>query len=293
MQKIIVLGCTGMLGASLLRYYACRENYEVIGISRSQFSGKIIIYSDNLRLISDVDVFDFDTIQGILRGHADATVFNCVGAIKQKSHKISRSAQIYLNALFPHLLAEECTKSNSRMIHFSTDCVFKGSKGDYLESDVADASDLYGKSKILGEIEYDNHLTLRTSIIGHELVGNTSLVDWFLTQSNSIAGFDKAIFSGFPTIYIAEFIENYVLQNRSLVGLMHFSSESISKYELLQLIKDIYGKDIVINKDTDFVIDRSLNSERLRILTNAKTPTWATLIGKMHDEYKLYFEQKQ
>jgi dTDP-4-dehydrorhamnose reductase len=195
---------------------------------------------------------------------------------------------IEINSLLPHKLADACTDVGARLIHFSTDCVFSGSRGAYSETDTPDATDLYGRSKLLGEVDYGPHLTLRTSIIGHELDKAVSLVDWFLHNEGPISGYVNAVFSGMPTVYIAEFLRAHVFCGE-LRGLYHLSVEPINKYKLLCLIKDQYGLSTEISPYEDFRIDRSLNSEKLRSATGFVSPAWEDLITKMREEYLEYF----
>ena len=163
----------------------------------------------------------------------------------------------------------------------STDCVFSGSKGGYLDDETPDAQDLYGLSKRLGEVDYPNAITLRTSIIGHELNGNRSLVDWFLSQKGSVKGFSEAIFSGLPTVEIARIIKDYVIPNKDLRGVYHLSAEPINKYDLLNLIANIYGHKTEIIKDTNFKIDRSLDSSRFQKAVGFKPAPWYEMITTM------------
>ena len=136
--------------------------------------------------------------------------------------------------------------ARARLIHFSTDCVFSGKKGSYLENDVPDAMDLYGRTKLLGEVDYPHAITLRTSLIGHELNGTRSLVNWFLAQEGSVRGYTKAIFSGLPAVEIARVIEKYVLPHPELHGVYHLSADPISKHDLLSIVKDVYSKQVEI-----------------------------------------------
>jgi len=170
----------------------------------------------------------------------------------------------------------------SRLIHISTDCVYSGAKGNYMESDPADCEDIYGRSKLLGEVDYPHAITLRTSTIGHELQSMHGLLDWFLCQKKQCNGYTRAIFSGLPTIVLAQIIRDIVIPNTILTGLYHISAEPISKYELLKLIADEYGKTIDIIKDEKFTIDRSLNSNRFQNATGFKSASWPDLIKLMH-----------
>jgi len=163
----------------------------------------------------------------------------------------------------------------------STDCIFSGAKGLYIEADASDAKDLYGRSKYLGEVDYPNAITLRTSIIGHELSGAHSLVGWFLAQQGSARGFRRAIFSGFPTVELARVIRDHVMPHPELHGVYHVSAEPINKFDLLTLIAKAYGKTIDITPDDELVIDRSLDSSRFRVATGYQPQPWPELVRRM------------
>jgi dTDP-4-dehydrorhamnose reductase len=168
------------------------------------------------------------------------------------------------------------------LIHVSTDCVFSGTKGNYLESDASDAGDVYGKSKHLGEVDYPHAITLRTSTIGHELQSVYGLLEWFLSQQGSCKGFNRAIFSGLPNNVFAQVVRDVVIPRPDLHGLYHVGADPIGKYELLRLIANVYGKQIDIVRDDEFSIDRSLNSARFGHDTGFKPVAWPELIKAMH-----------
>jgi dTDP-4-dehydrorhamnose reductase len=192
---------------------------------------------------------------------------------------------ITINSLLPHRIALACKADGIRMIHISTDCVFDGTKRNYTEKDPPDAKDLYGRSKFLGEVAYPHCVTLRTSIIGHELKGKIGLIDWFLAQQGRVRGFKKAIYSGFPTVELARIICDYVIPNPQLNGVYHVSSVPVSKYELLTLVADRYGKKIIIEPFEDFVLDRSLDSSLFQKTTGYKPPSWNELVEAMYRHY--------
>ena len=213
-----------------------------------------------------------------------AVVINCVGLIKQLADAQDPLSTLPVNAMFPHRLARLCGLAGIRMIHVSTDCVFSGRKGLYTESDPSDAGDLYGKSKFIGEVHDLEHvITLRTSIIGHELSSNFALVDWFLSQTREVKGYAKAVFSGLPTVELASVIKDFVLTRLELHGLYHVAAAPITKLDLLRLIAGQYSKAIDIVPDEHLVIDRSLNCERFRRATGYTAPAWPKLIEKMFD----------
>jgi dTDP-4-dehydrorhamnose reductase len=187
------------------------------------------------------------------------------------------AARILLDAA-----ADLCAVAGARLIHVSTDCVFAGTKGNYGEAEAPDAGDVYGKSKHLGEVDYPNAITLRTSTIGHELQSAYGLLEWFLTQQGSCKGFNRAIFSGLPNTEFARVVRDVVIPRPELRGLYHVGAEPIGKYELLKLIAKAYGKQIEIFRDDEFSIDRSLNSRRFNQATGYKAAAWPELIQAMH-----------
>ena len=214
-------------------------------------------------------------------------VINCIGIIKQLPNANNHLESLAINSTLPHRLAKYCDAIGAKLVHFSTDCVFSGKQGFYKEEDFPDAYDLYGRTKFLGEVAYENSVTLRTSIIGHELDRSKSLVDWFLSQSGEVKGFSKAVFSGLPTIEVARVVKEYVIPNPNLSGLFHLSVDPINKYDLLNLVATTYGKSINIIRDDNLVIDRSLNSDRFRAATGFKPKPWPELIKDMHEDYLL------
>jgi dTDP-4-dehydrorhamnose reductase len=182
----------------------------------------------------------------------------------------------------PHRLAGLCKLAGARLIHVSTDCVFSGEKGKYVENDFADARDVYGKSKALGEVDYPHAITLRTSTIGHELQSEYGLLNWFLSQKGACRGYTRAVFSGLPTVVFAQVVRDIVIPNVNMSGLYHVAAKSISKYDLLKLIAGVYGKTIEIVSDDKLVIDRSLNAERFQLATGYIAPEWPELVKLMH-----------
>ncbi|WP_439503758.1 dTDP-4-dehydrorhamnose reductase family protein [Methylophaga sp.] len=282
-MRILVLGASGMLGNAVMKLFVLEGQHETWGTLRS-VSGKQFFTDDiKPRLIPDVDVLNQDALLDVFAKIRPDVVINCVGVIKQLNNANDPMHVLPLNTMFPHRLAKLCLILGFRLVHISTDCVFSGEKGGYTETDTSDAKDLYGKSKYLGELhEYANNITLRTSIIGHELNSNHALVDWFLLQQGQIKGFRKAIFSGLPTVELARVIHDWVLPKPKLQGLFHVSAQPISKYDLLNLVARVYSKKIVIQPDDEFVIDRSLDSSLFQQETGYRPPDWQTLIKIMH-----------
>lgn len=287
-KRILILGASGMLGSTLFRYFSTNSDMITFGTIRQDNLRNLFPQKWQHNLISKVDVKSDDDLIRLFAYTKPDIVINCVGLIKQKHAASANLETIALNAMLPHRLYSYCQITNARLIHFSTDCVFSGAKGQYREGDIEDATDLYGRSKALGEISYTNSITLRTSIIGHELNSNLSLIDWFLKQENSIDGFTKAVFSGLPTIEIAHIIEDKIIPNPTLSGLYHLSSEPINKFDLLALVADTYGKQITVHPNDAIKIDRSLNSDRFREATSFEPKPWLDLINIMHADYEDY-----
>ena len=282
-MKILVLGITGMLGNTVFKVLSQSPEHQVIGTLRDK---KMLEHFDLQQvgeIITGLDVLDAEALSETIHTIQPQVVINCIGVIKQLDNAKDPLAVLPLNSLFPHQLAKLCKSINAKLIHISTDCVFNGRKGMYKEEDVSDAEDLYGKSKYIGELHDLPHaVTLRTSIIGHELNSQDSLVDWFLSQQNTVKGYKKAIFSGLPTIELAHVIEKFVLPRPEMTGLYHVSVDPIDKYSLLTLIATVYGKEIDIVADEAVIIDRSLNSDKFKATTGYQPPNWRALVETMY-----------
>ena len=284
--NVLILGATGMLGHALFSRLAGRPEFTVFATVRGTeglgrwFPPKLL-----RRIRGGVDAERFNTVVHVLEEIRPDVVVNCVGVIKQLPSAKDPIVTIAVNSLFPHLLARACGEAGIRMIHVSTDCVFSGEKGNYLESDLPDPTDLYGRTKLLGEVDSPRCVTLRTSIVGHELSGRHGLIEWFLAQEGSVRGFARAVFSGLPTVELAGIVAERVIPNEGLTGLYHVSSAPISKYELLRLVKEQYGKGIGIEREKTFACDRSLDSSRFREATGYQPPPWTEMVSRMHADF--------
>lgn len=281
-QKILVLGASGMLGNAVMRYLAAQPKYSVTGSVRSHRAAGLLPASLVGTIEVGTDMESPDALVQLITRTRPAVIINCVGLVKQLDESKDPLAAIPINAILPHRLARLADLVGARLIHFSTDCVFSGFRGMYTEADLADANDLYGLTKLLGEVDYPNAITLRTSIIGHELGGSRSLLNWFLSQEGETKGYRNAVFSGLPTVEIARIISEYVIPNESLHGVYHVSSDPIDKYTLLNLFAREYEKEITIISDDRLVIDRSLDSSRFRTATGYASLPWPELVAQMH-----------
>ena len=278
-RRVLVLGATGMLGHTLMRELLDAPGVEVHGAARGVAGLPPAVAQ---RVTPGVDILTPGRVGRLLDEVGPAVVVNCVGVIKQRPEVQNAVHTVTVNALFPHQLAEECARRGMRLVHVSTDCVFSGDRGGYVETDIPDPPDLYGRSKLLGEVDRAPALTLRTSIIGHELNGHRSLVDWFLSQEAVVSGYTKAIYSGVTTVEFARLLRSVVLPREDLTGLYHVAASPISKYELLKLVADAYGWAGRIVPHDGFVCDRSMSADALAQATGYRPPAWAEMVVQLH-----------
>lgn len=282
-MKILVLGASGMLGNAMLRILAEDATHDVFGTARSALVRRHFAAPLAAKIICGVDVENIDSLTRLFSELRPQLVVNCIGLVKQLSNADDPLQALPINALLPHRLARLCALLDARLVHVSTDCVFDGRQGNYRETDRANADDLYGRSKYLGEVTYQHTITLRTSIIGHELDGLHALVSWFLAQEGRVKGYRRAIFSGLPTVELARVVRDVVLPRTDLSGLYHVAAAPIAKYELLKLVAAAYRKVIDIEPDDNVVIDRSLDASRFRAVTGYIAPAWPDLVAHMRD----------
>lgn len=283
--SFLVLGANGMLGNSCMRVLS-EDGGSVWGTVRSTSAVSRFPEHMQKRLIPGVEADEIDTVMDAMVKSKPDVVVNCIGVVKQLPSSKNPLTALPLNAMFPHQLSRLCALTNARLIHISTDCVFSGEKGMYTETDRPDADDLYGISKHLGEIDYIHGVTLRTSIIGHELTGARSLIDWFLSQEGPVEGFTKAVFSGLPTVELARVIRDFVVPHPHLHGLYHVSADPIAKYELLRLVAGTYGRSNRIVASDRVTIDRSLDSSRFRSETTWRPAAWPELVQQMYLDFQ-------
>lgn len=282
-MKILVLGASGMLGNAVLRVLAADPDHEVWGTVRTPAAQKYFAPEIAGRLLVGIDVENQDILTALFARLRPEVVINCVGLVKQLAAAKDPLLALPINALLPHRLARLCELIGGRLIHISTDCVFNGRRGNYLETDSSDAEDIYGRSKALGEVCYPHAITLRTSIIGHELASAHGLVGWFLSQQGTVKGYRKAIFSGLPTVELASVIRDSVLSLPGLSGLYQVASAPIAKYDLLQLVAQAYGVETVIEPDDAVVVNNSLNADKFEAATGYRAPPWPELVRRMHE----------
>lgn len=275
-----------MLGHLLFRYLSEKPDLDVYATAR-RLEKDACHFPQFLidKIISNIDINEFDSVINVLSSLRPKFVINCAAVTDFLSITKNLVKAVSINSIFPHRLSLLCNLLDTRLIHIGTDGVFDGKKGDYTENDAVSISDIYGMTKYLGELRNPGCVTLRLSIIGHEIKKKTGLVEWFLSQDNNVRGYTRAIYSGLPTVELAEIIYDYILPNDNLSGIYHVSSNPISKYDLLHLIAARYGKTIQIDQSDEVIIDRSLNSNVFRGLTGYNPPSWPELINKMYLDY--------
>ena len=281
-MRILVLGGDGMLGHQLLKQLSPRHTMAVtLRQDKSSYAAYGLFSDENA--FFGIDVRNIDRVTEVMAQFKPDAVVNCVGIIKQRPSAKQSILSLEINALLPHRLAVLCRLAGARLVHMSTDCVFSGTKGNYQESDVSDAEDLYGRSKFLGEVDDEGCITLRTSIIGHELSRKSSLLEWVLAQEGTVKGYQKAIFSGFTTIEMSRIIERVLQSKTEAQGMFQVSSEPIDKHSLLLLIKEHLHPSIEVVADTTVQIDRSLDSRRFREVFDYAPPSWPEMIAELAD----------
>jgi dTDP-4-dehydrorhamnose reductase len=282
--EILVLGGTGMLGHKIFQHFRQQfsATYCTIRGSLDDPALREVDLFDAGHVFERCDAADFGALERLLLEHKPRVVINCVGIIKQRPTSKLAVPSILLNALLPHWLCQCCRRWGGRLIHFSTDCVFSGKRGGYREDDFADAHDLYGRSKFLGEVASENSLTLRTSIIGRELLHFRSLLEWFLSQNHkTVRGYTRAFYSGLTTNRLAVVVADLVATHPRLSGLYQVTSQTISKFDLLCLLRDAYGLDIEIVPDAGVFCDRSMRGEQFAQATGYVRPAWPELVAEL------------
>lgn len=295
-MNVLVLGGSGMLGHKIFQILQQRISdvwCTIQSAANDTWLNEIDLFRGG-NVIWEADATDWPRFQGLLRERSPRVIVNCVGVIKQRAAGKEAIPNIELNALLPHRLAALAATWGGRLIHFSTDCVFSGHRGNYSESDLSDAEDFYGKAKFLGEVDAPNSLTLRTSIIGRELSHFKSLLEWFLQQSHKkITGYARAWYSGVTTNYLADLTATIIEEQPGLCGLYQVTGSTISKYDLLNLVRDAFELDVEIVRDDQFFCDRSMRGEKFVNATGYRTPPWQELVLQLRRDPTPYDRWRQ
>ena len=282
-MRILVLGATGMLGHTVFKFLnQTNHNIECYGSIRNKKDKEFFDrhLSQNLRIFDEF--YSPNKLEKFVQKIKPQIILNCIGLIKQRKNSENHLEAIFVNSLLPHQISKVCNKLGIRLIHFSTDCVFSGKKGNYKESDLPDARDVYGLSKFMGEINDKNNLTIRTSIIGHELKNSLGLLEWFLGEKKEITGYSRAIFSGLTTLEISRFLLDHIFKNNKIYGVYHLSSMPITKLKLLKIINKVYRSKKNIISSSSLKINRSLDASKLMDATKYQVPNWDVMINDLY-----------
>lgn len=279
-MRVLILGGDGMLGHQLLKCFApLHETRVTLRLPVGAYSGYRLFDATNA--YCGIDLRTVEPLIPVLADFHPELVINAVGIVKQRPLAADTALNLEINALLPHRLMALCKATRARLVQVSTDCVFSGRKGGYRESDLPDAEDLYGRAKLLGEVEAPDCVTLRTSMIGPELVRKAGLVEWFLAQQGHVQGYRNAIFSGFITAELARVIEKIATDFPGARGLYHLSSRPISKFALLTLLKKRLDLPLEIIPNDDYRCDRSLDAAKFQSQFGYRAPDWATMIDEL------------
>lgn len=292
--KIFILGGGGTLGHKLWQLLPSKFPDTFVSIHKSRdFYARCGLFTGQ-NIIDGLDLRDFSRLNAVLNELKPSIIVNCAGVTLRSKEAIDKNSAISINALLPHRLADWCSRSGARLIHFSTVCVFDGKAGGYTEESLPDARDLYGMTKALGDVTAPFALTLRSSFIGREIFGGAELLEWFLAQKGKkIKGFTRALFTGLTTNKLAELVADLIENHPGLNGLYHVSSETLSKYDLLKLMKGAYKLDVEIAPDDSFECRRDLKGDRFEKAVGFVCPTWRQLMVEMAADPTPYNEWRK
>jgi dTDP-4-dehydrorhamnose reductase len=288
-MKVLILGVSGLIGHKLFQVLSTK--FETYGtIRRLKKDHPSSLFFKNKNIIEDIDAYDFDRLSQEMHKINPDIILNCIGITKRKKEINIPYKAIYINSLLPHMLADWAKVRKKRVIHFSTDCVFNGKSGNYTEKSLTNSEDVYGRTKALGEINYQHTLTIRSSFIGNELFSHSEILEWFLNQKDSsVQGFTKAMYTGVSTIVLARIIEGIIIHNPNLSGLWQLAIDSpISKFELLRLAKKAFNLDTLIVPDDSVKINLNLNGSRLKKKINCVIPSWDDMMKELASESLTY-----
>jgi len=288
-KSILVLGAAGMLGHMIVR--SLSDSHRMMGTISSAFeqSGRLKDILSKDRCVDLLDVHDFTKVERTIQDWQPDVVVNCVGLVKQKMHDDSVLDAVLINSAFPHLLARLCDVLKTRLIHFSTDCVFAGSPGVKRLTDIPNTTDIYGITKRLGEVGYGTSLTLRTSVVGRQISGTESLFEWVISQrTKTVYGFKKAFYSGLTTRALSEVVRQVIEQHPDLVGLYQVASAPITKFDLISYLNDKLQLEITIDPDTEFECDRTLDGSDFGRVTGIQVPSWEEMLSEFCSDQAFY-----
>lgn len=276
-----MLGGGGMLGHRLWReLYPRMETFVAIRQPYTRYAG--LAWFEERRVLERVDATHDEDLERAFRVAQPNVVVNAIGIVKQRREAKSAVETIAANSLLPHRVAARCAATGARLINISTDCVFAGTRGAYTETDLPDARDLYGRSKLLGEVDGTGCLTLRTSMIGREIGSTRGLLEWFLSRrGDTVPGYTRARFSGLTTLELSRVIADVIERFPDLSGIWHLAGEPIDKFDLLSMANEAFGLGATLQADDSFVCDRTLDAGRFQNATGYRPPTWAAMVAEL------------
>ena len=288
-MRILILGASGLIGHTLLRDLSAKcEVYGTLHKGKKEYGDALLFSGKNI--IPDVDVANHKMFKGILKAVDPDVILNCVGITKRKIEITNNMDVLKINSLFPHQLATWARETDARVIHFSTDCVFDGEFGNYSESSPTNAKDMYGRTKALGEINYNHTLTIRSSFIGQELFDKTELLEWFIAQEGKqIMGYNRTYYSGVSTLFMARVVEKIITNHSDLSGIYQLATNSpISKYDLLQIAKKAFNVKVDIMIDETHTHRPTLNGSKLQKEMDLEIPSWQSMMDELALNRKYY-----
>lgn len=283
-MNVAIIGASGLLGSACFRIFDESSDINVIGTFRDPYDAKVFFHNRDQHYVLS-DALNIDELERFFETAQPSVVINCTSLSKSELQRGQATQFIPIYCMLPHLLADFSERFAAKFIQISSDGVFSGDRGNYAETDLPDATDLYGRAKLLGEVDYPHCVTLRTSMLGHDALKMNGLVSWFLDQRGSCVGYTKAVFSGFPVSVLARIFRDYILPIENLTGVYHLASEPISKFDLLKLISEIYNHEITIIPDAKVEINRSLNPAKFNSKTGFSPCSWGEMVKLMHNDH--------
>tara|TARA_A100001035_G_scaffold279980_1_gene283360 strand:- start:31914 stop:32765 length:852 start_codon:yes stop_codon:yes gene_type:complete len=280
-MKILIIGSNGLIGSNITKCLLRKKEWLIYPLIRSKKRFGSFDNTKNSHVLELNDFYEIEDFVSLIIKYDINLIINCAGITKHNPEIKDFNKALYLNSVFPKNLSEICKNMNIRFIHLSSDCVFSGKAKMYDEDSIKDAKDFYGITKSLGEINDSNNLTIRTSTIGHEINTSYGLLNWFLKQDECL-GYKNAIFSGPTTLELSKIIRDLIIPNKKLTGILNISAEPIDKYSLLEIIKKTYFLKTTINPSYEVKINRSLNSNKFKKLTNYSIKSWEQMIYEMY-----------
>lgn len=276
-MRVLILGGNGMLGHRLGPALAAHHDVRVTVRGET---------AESDRVVGGVDARDLDRLAEVVTAFRPEAVVNAIGIVKQRSEAQDPLRALEVNAIFPHRLARLCAAAGARLVHFSTDCVFSGTRGSYRESDPPDPPDTYGRTKLLGEVG-PPHLTLRSSIIGLERGRRQGLVEWFLGSRGTVKGYRRALWSGLTTAEMGRLVDRLLVRHPDLAGVWHVASRPIDKFSLLSgLARELGRDDVNLEPVDEPACDRSLNGEAFTAATGYRAPAWDEMLSELAQEIR-------